>query len=245
MRKFLDRLITGIAIAFAIPATLILISWNAIPGDRFYSIKAEFEDITLALTANTPLASAFSLEFTDRRFNEATILLAKEGSTVGYELLVAEAQQTQAIVLDKQDLKNGSQLIGKIEKYQIEIKKKQIEIQSQATIPTVPTTLVPTTSTTIATPTPTPPPLVVKKPVATTAPSEEAKEIIVSKPVTVVIKEEKPEEVLVKLEETTVELEKIKEKVKKELPETASEKAQEAIEKTKEKEKDKNKEEKD
>ena len=221
MRKFLDRLITGLAIAFVIPTTLILISWNAIPGDRLYPIKTEMEDITLALTANTRLASAFSLKFTDRRFNEATLLLTKEGSTIGYELLVAEAQQTQAIVLSKQDVKNGSQLIEKIEEYQAEIEKKQIEIQSQATTPTIPTT----TTTILATPTPTPSPLVIQKPITTTAPSGETKEIIVSKPVTVVIKKEEPEEVLIKLEETTAELEKIKEKVKKELPETASEKA--------------------
>jgi len=221
VKKFLDRLITGLAIAFVIPTTLILISWNAIPGDRFYPIKAEMEDITLALTANTRFASAFSLEFTDRRFNEATLLLAKEGSTIGYELLVAEAQQTQAIVLDKQDVKNGAQLIEKIEEYQVEIEKKQIEIQSQATIPTIPTT--PTT--TAVSPTPTPSPLVIQKPITTTAPSGETKEIIVSKPVTVVIKEEEPEEVLIKLEETAVELGKIKEKIKKDLPEAASEKA--------------------
>ncbi len=215
MRKFLDRLITGLAIVFVIPTTLILISWNAIPGDRFYPIKTEMEDITLALTANTRLASAFSLEFTDRRFNEATLLLAKEGSTIGYELLVAEAQQTQAIVLNKQDVKNGSQLIKKIEEYQTEIEKKQIEIQSQTGISAVPTT------TTIVTPSP----LVIQKPITTTVPSGEIKEIIVSKPVTVVIKEEKPEEVLIKLEETTAELEKIKEKIKKDLPEAASDKA--------------------
>jgi hypothetical protein len=217
VRKFLDRLITGIAIAFVIPTTLILISWNAIPGDRFYPIKTEMEDITLALTANTRFASAFSLEFTDRRFNEATLLLAKEGSTIGYELLVAEAQQTQALVLDKQDVKNGSQLIEKIEEYQAEIEKKQVEIQSQTGISVFPTT------TTVATPTPSS--LVIKKPITTTVPSGETKEIIVSKPVTVVIREEDPEEVLIKLEETTVELEKIKEKIKKDLPEAASDKA--------------------
>jgi hypothetical protein len=215
VRKFLGRLITGLAIAFAIPTTLILISWNTIPGDRFYPIKTEMEDITLALTANTRLASAFSLEFTDRRFNEATLLLAKEGSTIGYELLVAEARQTQAIVLNKQDVKNGAQLIEKIEEYQAEIEKKQIEIQSQTGISAVPTI------TTIVTPSP----LVIQKPITTTVPSGKTKEIIVSKPVTVVIKKEEPEEVLIKLEETTAELEKIKEKIKKDLPEAASEKA--------------------
>lgn len=229
MRKFLDRLLTGLAIAFAIPTTLILISWNAIPGDRLYSIKAEMEDIALALTANTPLASAFSLEFTNRRFNEATVLLAKEGSTVGYELLVAEAQQTQSIVLGRQDIKNGSQLIGKIEEYQVEIEKKQVEIRSQATTPFVPIT----PPTTVATPTPTSPPLVVKKPVATSAPKE-TKEIIVSKPVTVVIKEEEPEEAIENLEEVQEELEEIKEELEEKLPEAASFQAEEKQEEVRE-----------
>ncbi len=217
MRRFLDRLITGLAIAFAIPTILILISWNAIPGGRFYPIKTELEDITLVLTANTPLAPALSLKFTDRRFNEATILLAREGSSVGYELLVAEAKQTQAIVLDKQDVKNGSQFIDKIEEYQAEIEKKQIEIQSRAAVPVVP--IIPT-PTPISTPTPTATP-------TPALPSEEPREIIVSKPVAITIEEEEPEEVLLKLEETQEELEEIKERVKKELPETASERAKE------------------
>jgi prephenate dehydrogenase len=224
VRKFLDRLITGLAIAFVIPTALILISWNAIPGGRFYPIKAEMEDITLALTANTRFASTFSLEFTNRRFNEATLLLAKEGSTIGYELLVAEAQQTQAIILDKQDVKNGSQLIEKIEEYQAEIEKKQIEIQSQAGIPTIPI------------------PLVVKKPIITTIPSGEIKEIIVSKPVIVVIREEEPEEVLEKLEEAQEELEEIKEKIKKDLPDAASEKAKEKQQENQEKKEEREKE---
>jgi len=165
VRRFLDRLITGLAIAFAIPTILILISWNAIPGGRFYPIKTELEDITLVLTANTPLAPALSLKFTDRRFNEATILLAREGSSVGYELLVAEAKQTQAIVLDKQDVKNGSQFIDKIEEYQAEIEKKQIEIQSRAAVPVVPII-------------PTPTPIIVSKPVAITIEEEEPEEVL-------------------------------------------------------------------
>lgn len=233
MKKFLDRLFTGFAIAFAIPTILILISWNAIPGDKLYSIKAELEDLTLAFTANTPLASSFSLEFTNRRFNEATKLLAKEGSTVGYELLVAEAQQTQTIVLNKQDVKNGSQLIEKIEEYQVEIEEKQVEIQRQ-TPPTPPTTS-PTTPPATITPAPSPSPLVIQKPIATSAPAETAKQITVTKPVTVFIKQEEPAEVVINLEETHRELEKIKQKIKKELPETASPRAREAVDKDKDK----------
>ncbi|MEJ2347946.1 MAG: DUF5667 domain-containing protein [Patescibacteria group bacterium] len=132
MKKFLNIFLTAFAAFFSVPTILILASWNAIPGDSLYSIKTGLEDVVLTLTINTPLASAFSVNFTDRRYTEATKLLAREGSSVGYQLLVAEAQQTQNIVIKKKDVKNGAQLINKIEEYQTQIQEKKVEIQAQA-----------------------------------------------------------------------------------------------------------------
>ena len=102
MKKFLSALLTGFALFFSIPTVLILASWNALPGQALYSVKSSMEDVALALTANTRIATAFSVNFTDRRFDEAVKLLDKKGSTAGYELLVAEAQQSQGMVIDKQ-----------------------------------------------------------------------------------------------------------------------------------------------
>jgi len=205
MKKFLSALFTGFALFFSIPTILILASWNAIPGDTLYSVKSSLEDVALALTANTRIATAFSVNFTDRRFNEAAILLDKKGSTVGYELLVAEARQTRGMIIDKQDVKNGAQLIRKIEEYQVEIEEKQAEVQNLAYAPTD----------TYHTPLPTP---YVVDP--TTPPtSEENNTVTVIVPVEVIIEEEEPEEVISNLEDVIEELEDIKEEVEEGLPE--------------------------
>ena len=207
MKKFLSALFTGFALFFSIPTILILASWSAIPGDALYSVKSSLEDVALALTANTPIATAFSVNFTDRRFNEAAILLDKKGSTVGYELLVAEAKQTRSMIIDKQDVKNGAQLIRKIEEYQIEIEEKQVEVQNLASAP----------AGAYQTPYPTP---YVAAP--TTPPtSEENNSITVVVPVEVIIGEEDPEEVINNLEDVIDELEDIKEEIEEELPNTA------------------------
>ncbi len=200
MKKFVSALFTGFALFFSIPTILILASWNALPGESLYSVKSSLEDVALALTKNTPIATAFSVNFTDRRFTEAVRLLDKKGSTVGYELLVAEAQQTQNMIIKQQDVKKGAQLIRKIEEYQTEIETKQAEIQGQVPVPS----------------------RVDQHPSPTTPPSTSDKNntVIIIVPVEVIIEEEDPEEVIDNLEEVHEELEEIIEDIEEELPGT-------------------------
>jgi hypothetical protein len=206
MKKFFGALLTGFALFFSIPTVLILASWNAIPGDTLYSVKSSLEDVALALTKNTPMATAFSINFTDRRFDEAVKLLDKEGSSVGYQLLVAEAQQTRSLIIDKQDAKNGALLVLKIEEYQADIEAKQVEVQNQANLsdskyynPT-------------PTPSPTPPP----------SPGE-GKKVTIDIPVEVLIEEEDTEKLLDNLKEAYENLEDIKIEVEDELPDMEAE----------------------
>jgi hypothetical protein len=213
MKKFLNTVFTGMVVLLAIPTILILASWNALPGDFLYPVKTGLEDIVLALTIRTPLASAFSIKFTDRRFSEATRLLAKKGSTIGYGLLVEEAQQTKDIIVKKQDVTKASELVTKIEEYQKNIEEKQLTI-TQAQPVTKPAPV--TTITTTPTPTPT---------TTTVTPAEEGGSIPGAKPV--VEPAPSQEAILKDLEETKQELEQIKEEIKEKLPEPASEKAQE------------------
>lgn len=203
MKKFFSALFTGFALFFSIPTVLILASWNALPGESLYSVKSSLEDVALALTSNTPIATTFSVNFTDRRFTEAVRLLDKKGSTVGYELLVAEAQQTQNMIIKQQDVKNGAQLIRKIEEYQTEIKTKQAEVQGQVSVP----------SRADQSPSPTTPP----------STSGENNTVIIIVPVEVVIEEEDPEEVIDNLEEVLEELEEIIEDIEEGLPSAAFE----------------------
>jgi len=133
MRKFFNWFSSAFAILFAIPSFFILISWNALPGDALYVIKTGLEDIALAITIRTPVASAFSINFTQRRFSEANRLLAKKGSTIGYTLLVAEARETQTIIVDQKDTKKAEELVTKIEEYQARIEEKKVALASQPT----------------------------------------------------------------------------------------------------------------
>jgi hypothetical protein len=202
MRKFFNWFSSAFAILFAIPSFFILISWNALPGETLYGVKTELEDIALAVTIRTPLASTFSLNFTERRFSEATKLLGKKGSTVGYTLLVAEARQTQNIIVDQKDTKKAEELVIKIEEYQARIEEKKVALTSQ------PTAILPPQ---IETKTPSSSSVSESTPVKTAEPTQ-------SPSVNVVIED---------LEETNQELEEIKEEIKRQLPPQASERARE------------------
>ncbi len=203
MKKFFNLSLSAFAVIFAIPSFLILVSWNALPGETLYGVKTGLEDIALAVTIRTPIASAFSLNFTERRFDEANRLLSKKGSTVGYTLLVAEARETQTIIVDQQDSQKAQELITKIEEYQARIEEKKLAIATQ------PTTILPPqeeVATTVLTPTPT---TQVKTPLPSPTPAPTAEVVIED------------------LEETNQQLEEIKEEIKRQLPPGASEKARE------------------
>ena len=211
MRKFFNWFLSAFAILFAIPSFFILISWNALPGETLYGVKTGLEDLALAVTIRTPIASAFSLNFTERRFDEANRLLSKKGSTVGYTLLVAEARETQTIIVDQQDSQKAQELVTKIEEYQARIEEKKLAIAVQ------PTAILPPQKEIVTTvPTPTPP-----TSVQTTAPVVTGDKTPIPSPTPA----PSAETVIEDLEETNQELEQIKEELKRDLPPSASEKA--------------------
>lgn len=216
MKKFLDVATTGLAVVFFVPTLLVLISWNSIPGDKLYSLKTGLENITLSALSGTRFLPKASITFTDRRLIEATALLDKKGSTVGYDLLIANAQQTQTYIAQKGDTQSATDFSNNIDTYkqQIEKTKAQVttEIQNQST-------QTQTTTTQIATTLPTPFTQTINKPTTQTTTNQTTsteQTTVINVPTTVVIKQEDPKEVLKKLNETENELNKIQEKVKNE-----------------------------
>ena len=137
MKKYFNTFLTVFAVVFAIPSFLILISWNSLPGEFLYPLKTSLEDVALAVTIRTPIASAFSINFTQRRFSEANRLLAKKGSTAGYSLLVTEASESKEIILGQADTAKAQELSDKIEEYKknIEEKKLALQVQPQSILP--------------------------------------------------------------------------------------------------------------
>jgi len=218
MKRFLDALFTAMALVLAIPTLLILISWNAIPGDRLYSLKTGLEDVVLVVFAGTPLVPEVSMQFTDRRFNEATALLSKKGSTVGYDLLIAEAQQTQTYITEKNDDQSSVKFTENIEVYKKEIQKEKIRVQAQIDsgqeTPASAPNPVPVV---ISVPTPTP--VVPNEPVANVPQTEMApasQTITVTVPTQVVITQENPVVVLQNLQRVEEQLDEIQQEVEEE-----------------------------
>ncbi|MFZ5933076.1 MAG: DUF5667 domain-containing protein [Patescibacteria group bacterium] len=242
MKKFFNYFLSAFAVIFAIPSFLILVSWNAIPGDALYALKTGLEDIALAITIKTPLASAFSLNFTQRRFSEANKLLAKKGSTLGYTLLVSQAKETKEIVVDQKDVKNAQELVKKIEEYQTRIEEKKLALASApspeepACIQVVTPAKNPTTQECKNFPTPCDIPDGWIR-----VDSCEAKESVKT-PIPTPTAAASASEVIADLDEVNEELEEIKEEIKRELPPQASERAEEAREEHQDRERNKKKE---
>ncbi len=208
MRRYVNWFLNGFAITFAVPSFLIIISWNAIPGDHLYGIKTGLEKVALGVTIKTPLASILSVKYTERRFSEANTLLTKKGSTLGYNLLVAETKNSKTIIVDKKDKSQAKELVAKIEEYQKKIAEKKLAIET-GTI-TIPVAYAPPQATSQPyippqpgqTPAPTTTPKPVYTPAATPASTDE-------------ITAGTTDEILDDLEQTDKDLEEIKEEVRK------------------------------
>jgi len=214
-KRIFDALFTAITLLLAIPTILILVSWNAIPGDKMYPLKSGLEDAVILVFSGTPLIPEVSMKFTDRRLSEATSLLSKEGSSVGYDLLVAEAKQTQVYIAKKSDIQTGDQFNKNIDEYKKEIEKKKIEVRAEIQTNSAAQNAV-TTTTNVPVPLQT---VSVKIPQTSTTQTT-GQVVVVNKPEVVVIHEEDPVEVLQKLEDTEIKLEVIQQEVVRETQRT-------------------------
>ena len=122
------------------PATLALISNNAVPGDKAYPIKRGLEDVIYAVASITPTSKAwFSAARSDRRFDEIGVLVAQGKKTEESLIeLVAQTRITASQIakisdpIQKEKLK--VQLSTSIKKYEIAMeefaKKESIALVS-------------------------------------------------------------------------------------------------------------------
>jgi hypothetical protein len=223
VRRFLNWFLNGFAITFAIPTVLILISWNALPGERLYGLKTGLEDVALGLTIKTPLAPILSVKYTQRRFSEANSLLSQKGSTFGYLLLIEEAKSSTDLIADKQDKGQAKELISKMTEYKSQIESKKVAIKSGAVV--VPVAQVPGTFPIAQVPAPLPgqtqEPLQNQGPGATAIPTSTQAPLATS-PATVYrdIPEtaQTTDEVLEDLDETTTQIDAIIEDIRVRVP---------------------------
>ena len=212
MRRLFDALFTSIALILFVPTFLILISWNAIPGDALYPLKSGLESITLLLLSGTPLVPKASIKITDVKFNDATALLDKKGSTVGYDLVVAQAKQTQGYIAVSGSVTDSTTFVQNIDTYQAKIEqaKKQVVAQAQSSGELPANYVIPTPSPTIV-PVATPQ---APSPTQSAAPSV-SQQVVVTQSQTLVIQQEPPQQILQNLNNVASQLQTIKQEVQK------------------------------
>jgi len=145
--KFLSILSIILAIVLFPPATLALISNNSVPGETTYPIKRILEDGIVKLASITPVTRAwFSVERSNRRFDETTVLIAKGSSfskTLDELVDQTEVAANEVTKVDSPTQKQEllTKLSESIKKYDEGLVKVQQQISNEsakeiATLPT-------------------------------------------------------------------------------------------------------------
>lgn len=70
----------------AVPSTLILASWNAVPGDSTYKLKVGLEKTMLGVAPSQNLKSTLEIKYTERRFDEVQKVLSTDSNYIGESL---------------------------------------------------------------------------------------------------------------------------------------------------------------
>jgi hypothetical protein len=84
--RFLSKIFWVLITALAVPTTLILISWDAVPGDSTYAIKTNMEQAVLAMALSTSSKSNLQIKYTERRFDEVEKVLSQNSDYVDESL---------------------------------------------------------------------------------------------------------------------------------------------------------------
>lgn len=157
MTKLLGILILILAVILFPPASLAVVSNNAVPGDTTYPIKRGLEDVIYAIASlNSTSKAWFSAVRSDRRFREFSTLIAQgKSASDTLEELVAQtqvaAEQLKKIndPIKKQEL--IAQLSESIDKYSQKL--EEVSITSQPSSSQLPVVAAPTPTATRILPT--------------------------------------------------------------------------------------------
>lgn len=131
-----------IAAVLAIPTSLILVSWSALPGDKLYGVKRGLEEGPRVAfhVAGSKSAADYEVYIADRRFSEATTL-AKKDDTAGLKELQTSITATKNVIVQTQNDQARETFIQNLVAY-----NQKLETQKETIIATAPTPVRPTPS---------------------------------------------------------------------------------------------------
>lgn len=90
-----DNLIWVVVFLFLVPSSLVVASWNSLPGSRLYRVKLVAEDSLVALAFSKSAKSELEVSYADKRLSDATQLLSETGSADGLEYFRSQIQDAK------------------------------------------------------------------------------------------------------------------------------------------------------
>lgn len=99
MRKILDKLIWIGLFVFFVPTTLVIASWNSLPGDFMFPIKLGLERSLLVIVSPSyEVSGQLQIKYTERRFSDAQRLLAINNSVSGLPYLDQQVEAAKVSI---------------------------------------------------------------------------------------------------------------------------------------------------
>lgn len=114
------------------PTLLVMVSWNSLPGDVVFPVKLYLEDIAIIFMSPSQTAKGtLSVKYAERRFSEATTLLATKNSVQGFAYLERQVANTSTLI---QSSKDGDTKSALAHTYLVSlyVMKEQLEEQKQS-----------------------------------------------------------------------------------------------------------------
>lgn len=152
MTALLARASTFLAVFLAPPTLLILITWNALPGQSLYPVKRGLEEVPRLAFGKTKTAANYEVLLADRRFIEATTLI-KSHNTLGLSELNTSIALAKTKVEETQNTQAEEKLVDNLLVYD-----QKLEEQKTAFVAAAPTITPPPTTTVSPPPAFSPPP---------------------------------------------------------------------------------------
>ncbi len=137
-----DNLLWILIFLFVVPSSLVVASWNSLPGSRLYKVKLLAEDALVALTPSKGGKSELQVAYADKRLADATQMLVQSESADGLEYFRKQMEDAKIALAETPDGSAKEELKAKYlaalqnASHQLEQQKQIISTAHNIPIPT-------------------------------------------------------------------------------------------------------------
>lgn len=127
MPRILQSYTLWVALVLILPTSVILGTWNLLPGEQFYNVKRSLENVPKIALGNSAASADYEVALTNRRFDEASTLV-KSNNTLGLSEFNNSLQSAEQKVISTNNTAAKQKLISDLNTYnqQLQVQKQQI-----------------------------------------------------------------------------------------------------------------------